>query len=51
MLDNVPADYTQRANDQGSGAVFVQPATGLLHLQSAAHIASVPSLDWHVRGA
>jgi hypothetical protein len=43
MVDNAPTDHTQRADDQRSGAVLVQPATGLLLLQSAAHIASVPS--------
>ncbi len=46
MLDNAPTDHAQRADDQRSGAVVVQPATGLLRWQSAAHVASVPSFDW-----
>jgi hypothetical protein len=33
MLDNAPTDHTQRANDQGSCAVLVQPVW-----QSAAHV-------------
>src|SRR5258705_8843327 len=48
MLDNAPTDHSQRANDQRPGAVFVQPATGLLCLQSAAHVASVASFGWHL---
>jgi hypothetical protein len=46
MLDNAPADNPQRANDQRSGAAFVQPV-----LHSAAHVASVPSFDWQVCSA
>src|SRR5258705_619436 len=38
MLDDVPTDHAQRADDQGSGAVFVQPATGLLRLHSGVHM-------------